>query len=143
MRPIEILLVDDDEGDIKLTRRALEKDKLRINIHVARDGAEAMSFLKKEGAHAASPKPDMILLDLNMPRKDGRQTLGEIKSNDDLKDIPIIILTTSASHEDVVKSYKDGCNCFVTKPVDLKQFTKIIQTLKEFWFAVVKLPQDD
>jgi CheY-like chemotaxis protein len=129
---IDILLVDDDEGDVLLTRKALDRGKMLNNLHVARDGVEALEFLRKEGDFSDAVRPDLILLDLNMPRKDGRQTLAEIKSDPDLKGIPVVILTTSESNIDVAESYNLQASCFITKPVDLTQFTKVIESLKEF-----------
>lgn len=140
MKIIEILLVDDDKGDIKLTKKALENSQMKLNIHVTYNGVEALQFLRKEGPYAKASRPDLILLDLNMPVKDGRATLEEIKHDENLKDIPIVILTTSAEEEDIAKSYKAGCNCYVSKPVDMTEFAKILKVFKEFWFTIAKLP---
>jgi chemotaxis family two-component system response regulator Rcp1 len=138
--PIEILLVEDSPGDVRLTREAFQDAKLHINFHVASDGAEAMAFLRREGKHANGPRPDLILLDLNLPKKDGREVLAEIKQNPDLKTIPVVVLTTSASEEDVLRSYMLHANCYITKPVDLEGFLKMVKSIDGFWLSVVKLP---
>lgn len=140
-KQIDILLVDDDEGDVLLTQKALDRGKMLNKLHVARDGVEALEFLRRAGKFSDAVRPDLILLDLNMPRKDGRQTLAEIKADPDLKGIPVVILTTSESDMDVAESYNLQASCFVTKPVDLTQFTKVIESLKEFWLCVVKFPK--
>jgi len=137
---IDILLVDDDEGDILLAKRALENGKFYNAMHVAKDGVEAMAFLKQQGEFADAERPDLILLDLNMPRKDGREVLAEIKQDPSLRSIPVVVLTTSDSEQDVAKMYDLQANCYVTKPVDLEQFTKIVKEIKNFWFSVVSLP---
>jgi len=143
LRPIEILLVDDDAADIKLTRRELERNRVLNRVHVARDGVEAMKFLRHEGEYARVPRPDLILLDLNMPRKNGRQVLEEIKRDDDLKQIPVIVLTTSDAPEDVVGSYQRHANSYITKPVEIEQFRKAILMLNDYWISVVKLPVEN
>lgn len=143
MKPIEVLLVDDDEADIELTKQALLSNKIKVNLNVCLDGFEAMQYLRNEAEYQNAIKPDMILLDLNMPRKDGRQTLQEIRADENLKDLPVVILTTSEADEDVLKSYKLGCNCYVSKPVGLDEFSKMLGILKDFWFTVVKLPPKD
>ena len=140
-KPVDILLVDDDEGDVLLTQKALKKGKISNSLSVARDGVEALQFLRNEGEFKDAPRPDMILLDLNMPRMDGRETLAEIKKDPELKTIPVIVLTTSDADQDIVKSYDLQASCYVTKPVDLAQFTRVVQTLQEFWLCVVKFPQ--
>jgi CheY-like chemotaxis protein len=137
---IEILLVDDSSDDVLLTKRALKKGKVLNNLSVVDDGVEAINFLHRRGEYSDAPRPDIILLDLNMPRKDGREVLGEIKADDDLKQIPVVVLTTSEADIDVRESYALHANCYVTKPVDLGQFMHVIQTLEDFWFNVVKLP---
>jgi CheY-like chemotaxis protein len=139
---IDILLVDDDEGDVLLAKRALQNGKIVNFMHVAKDGVEAMAFLGQTGKYADAPRPDLILLDLNMPRKDGREVLSEIKHDPHLRSIPVVVLTTSDSDLDIAKMYDLHANCFVTKPVDLEQFTKIVKEIKHFWFSVVKLPPD-
>jgi CheY-like chemotaxis protein len=141
-RLIDILLVDDDEGDIVLAKRALENGKIYNSMHVAKDGVEAMEFLNHIGRHANAPRPDLILLDLNMPRKDGREVLCDIKRDPHLRSIPVVVLTTSDSELDIANMYDLHANCYVTKPVDLAQFTKIVKEIKQFWFSVVKLPPE-
>jgi len=141
-RLIDILLVDDDEGDILLTRKALENGKIFNGMHVARDGVEAIEFLTQAGKFVDAPRPDLILLDLNMPRKDGREVLSDIKQDPELRSIPVVVLTTSDSDLDVANMYDLHANCFVTKPVDLEKFTKIVKEIKHFWFSVVKLPPE-
>lgn len=140
-RPIEILLVEDNPNDVELTLEALEESKVENRPHVAKDGVEAMEFLRKEGAHKNAPTPDIIFLDLNMPRKNGREVLEEIKANDDLNSIPVIVLTTSKAEEDVVKSYKLQASAYVTKPVDFDQFVDSIKAIDNFWFRVVTFPE--
>ena len=137
---IHILLVDDDPGDVRLTLEALKRSKLYSSIDNVENGEEALAYLRRQGKYANAPLPDLILLDLNMPRKDGRETLDEIKSDPELRRIPVVILTTSSLEADVVKSYDLGANCYITKPVDLAQFMKVIYETESFWFAVVKLP---
>ena len=137
---IQILLVEDNPGDIRLTHEALKEGTIRNELHVVKDGVEAIEFLKRKGKYIAHPTPDIILLDLNLQRKDGREVLAEIKSDENLKLIPVIILTTSDADLDIQKSYKLHANCFITKPVDLDQFIFIIRQIETFWFTVVKLP---
>ena len=139
-KPIEILMVEDDEGDVELALEALEDSKLVTNINIAKDGVEAMAYLRKEESFEKAVRPDVILLDLNMPRKNGREVLAEIKADKNLRDIPVIILTTSQVDEDVVKSYHLGANCYITKPVDFEQFVKVVKNIESFWFTIVKLP---
>jgi chemotaxis family two-component system response regulator Rcp1 len=141
-RPVEILLVEDNPGDIRLTIEALRDAKVRNNLHVARDGVEAMAFLRREGPYANAPRPDLILLDLNLPRKDGREVLAEIKADARLRAIPVVVLTTSAAERDVVQSYNLHANCYSTKPVDLDQFIAVIRSIEEFWLMVVTLPTE-
>ena len=136
---IEILLVEDNPGDARLTREALRDAKVRNNLHVVLDGVEALAFLRRQGKHAAVPKPDLILLDLNLPKKDGREVLEEIKQDDQLRHIPIVILTTSQAEKDIIESYRLRANAFVTKPVDLEQFLKVVQSIEHFWLEIVKL----
>lgn len=140
VHPIEILLVEDSPGDARLAREALQDAKVRNHLHWVDNGEEAMSFLRKEGKHARVPRPDLILLDLNLPRKDGREVLAEIKGDADLKRIPVVILTVSKDEEDVLKTYNLHANCFITKPIDLNQFIKIVKSIEDFWLTVVKLP---
>ena len=137
---IHILLVDDDPGDVRLTLEALKRSKLYSSIDHVENGEEALAYLRQEGKYANSPRPDLILLDLNMPRKDGRETLEDIKQDPKLHLIPVVVLTTSSSEADILKSYDLGANCYITKPVDLTQFMKVIHETESFWFAVVKLP---
>jgi two-component system, chemotaxis family, response regulator Rcp1 len=140
VRPIEILLVEDSPADVDLTREALEDAKVRNNLSVVADGVEALAFLRREGRHARAPYPDLILLDLNLPRKDGREVLAEIKADPKLRRIPVIILTTSEAEQDIVASYNLHANCYVSKPVDLEQFIRVVKSIEDFWLAIVKLP---
>ncbi len=140
--PIEVLLVEDNPGDAELTRIALQDSKISINLNVVEDGVEAMAFLRKQESYARKPHPDIVLLDLNLPRKDGREVLSEIKSDNNLKRIPVVVLTTSQSEEDILKAYNLAANCYITKPVDFDQFVKIVQSIENFWFAIVKLPPE-
>ncbi len=137
---IDILLVEDNPGDVELVREALSEGKIRNELHVAQDGIEAMKFLKREAGYEDSPCPDLVLLDLNLPKKSGREVLEEIKSNAKLKFIPVVILTSSKAEEDILKSYKLYANCYVTKPVDFEQFMKVVKSIEDFWLTVVKLP---
>ena len=140
VKPIEILLVEDNPGDADLAREALEGSKFNNDLHVVDDGEKAMAFLRREGPYADMPRPDLILLDLNLPRKDGRQVLAEIKADDYLKRIPVVILTTSKAEEDVIKSYDLHANCFITKPIDLNQFLNVVRAIEDFWLSIVVLP---
>jgi CheY-like chemotaxis protein len=140
VHPIEILLVEDNPGDARLAREAFQDGKVRNTLHWVDNGEEAMDFLRKEGKHARVPRPDLILLDLNLPRKDGREVLAEIKGDADLKRIPVVILTVSKEEEDVMKTYNLHANCFITKPIDLNQFIKVVKSIEDFWLTVVKLP---
>ena len=139
-RPIEILLIEDNPGDVDLTKEALLDAKVRNRLHVVDDGAKAIDFLFKRGDYADAPRPDIILLDLNLPKKDGRQVLAEIKAEPQLADIPVVILTTSQAEEDILRSYQLHANCYITKPVDFKQFLKVVKSIEEFWLTIVKLP---
>jgi two-component system, chemotaxis family, response regulator Rcp1 len=139
-RPVEILLVEDNPGDVRLTREALKEGKVRNNLHVAQDGVEALAFLRREGRHAGAVRPDLILLDLNLPRKDGREVLEEIKADPQLRPIPVVILTSSQAEQDIVRAYDLHANCYVSKPVDLDQFITVVKSIEDFWFAIVKLP---
>jgi chemotaxis family two-component system response regulator Rcp1 len=139
---IEVLLVEDSPGDVRLTREAFKDAKVHINLHVASDGAEAMAFLGRAGEHLNSPRPDLILLDLNLPKKDGRQVLEEIKESPTLKSIPVVILTTSGSEADILRSYLLHANCYITKPVDLNGFLNVVKSIDNFWLSVVKLPRE-
>ncbi|HEY5292013.1 MAG TPA: response regulator [Burkholderiales bacterium] len=138
--PVEILLVEDNPGDVRLTKEALKEGKVYSTLHWAKDGVEALEFLRHQGKFAGVPRPDIILLDLNLPKKDGREVLSEIKNDDDLKRIPVVILTTSKAEEDVLRSYQLHANCYVTKPVDLEKFIVVVQSIDKFWLTVVTLP---
>ena len=140
IQPVEILLVEDNPVDILMTKKAFSSGRIYGNLHVAEDGEEAMNFLYKRGKYSSAPLPDMILLDLNLPRKDGREVLAEVKGDPSLRTIPVIILTTSRDDEDVRKSYDLHANCFITKPVDMEQFTRALECVGEFWFTLVRLP---
>ena len=140
--PIEVLLVEDNPGDAELTRIALEDSKISVNLNVVEDGVEAMAFLRKQDKYSNVPHPDIVLLDLNLPRKDGREVLAEIKTDDNLKRIPVVVLTTSQAEEDIIKAYNLSANCYITKPVDFDQFVRIVQSIENFWFAIVKLPPE-
>jgi len=139
-RPIEILLVEDNPADVRLTVESLKEGKVYNVLHVVDDGEEAISFLQKQGKYADKPRPDLILLDLNLPKKNGHEVLAEIKGNDELKRIPVVILSASKAEEDILKSYGLHANCYITKPVDLDHFIHVIKNVKDFWFTIVKLP---
>jgi chemotaxis family two-component system response regulator Rcp1 len=138
--PIEVLLVEDSPGDVRLTREAFREANGAIRLHVASDGVEAMAFLRKTGVHADAPRPELILLDLNLPRMDGREVLAHIKEDVDLKMIPTVILTTSDAEIDIVKSYQLQANCYLSKPVQLEAFEKLVRSINEFWLTTAKLP---
>ncbi|MDQ5848675.1 MAG: response regulator [Pseudomonadota bacterium] len=139
-RPVEILLVEDNPGDERLTREALKEGKVYNNFHWVKDGVEAMEFLRRQGKHASAPRPDIILLDLNLPKMDGREVLQAIKTDSDLKRIPVVVLTTSKAEEDVLRTYSLHANCYVTKPVDLEKFITVVKSIDAFWLTVVTLP---
>lgn len=141
-KPIDILLVEDNPGDVRLTQEALREGKIHNNLYVVKDGLEAMEFLRRQGRHSGATRPDLILLDLNLPKKDGREVLADIKNDPELKRIPVVVLTTSAAEEDVLKSYNSHANCYITKPVDLEQFMKVAKAIREFWLTIVKLPRE-
>ena len=141
-KPIEILMVEDSPGDVRLAIEALKEAKVLNNFSVVEDGVEAMAFLRRQGKHAAAPRPDLILLDLNLPKKDGREVLAEVKSDDSLKAIPVVVLTTSQAEQDIVRSYELHANCYITKPVDLDQFMTVVKSVESFWLTVVKLPSN-
>lgn len=143
MQAVEILLVEDNPGDVRLTQEALNDSKLRNNLSVVRDGVEAIEFIRRQGKYKDAPYPDLILLDLNLPRKSGREVLEEIKNDDSLKRIPIVVLTTSDDEKDILSSYNLHANCYITKPVDLNHFITIVKTIEGFWFQIVKLPPHD
>jgi CheY-like chemotaxis protein len=141
--PIEILLVEDNPGDVRLTLEGFREAKVCNRIHTACDGVEAMAFLNHEGAYSSSPSPDLILLDLNLPKKDGREVLAAIKADENIKHIPVVVLTTSRAEKDIVQSYDLQANCYVTKPVDLDQFINTVKSIGDFWLAIVKLPRGE
>jgi len=138
--PIEILLVEDNPGDVDLTKEALDHSKMINNLHLVGDGVEALAFLRKEGKYANAAHPDLILLDLNLPKKDGREVLAVIKEDPALRRIPVVVLTTSDAEQDILKAYSLHANCYITKPVDVEKFVLVVKAIEDFWFAVVKLP---
>ena len=138
--PVEILLVEDNPGDERLTREALKEGKVYSNLHWVKDGVEALEFLRKKGKYASTPRPDIILLDLNLPKKDGREVLQEIKQDPALRTIPVVILTSSEAERDISRAYALQANCYITKPVDLDQFITVVRSIEDFWFSIVKLP---
>ena len=142
-RPVEVLLVEDNAGDVRLTREALREGMVVNHLSVASDGEEAVAFLRREGRFAAAPRPDLILLDLNLPRKGGREVLADIKQDVSLRRIPVVVLTTSRAEEDVLRTYDLHANCYIVKPVDLDQFIQVVRSINHFWFSVVKLPVAD
>jgi len=139
---IEVLLVEDNPGDVRLTREALKEGKVRNNLSVAPDGVEALAFLRRQGKYADAPRPDVILLDLNLPKKDGREVLEEVKADPALRSIPVVILTSSDAERDIVRAYSLHANCYITKPVDLDQFITVVKSIEDFWFTIVKLPPE-
>ena len=138
--PIDVLLVEDSPSDAKLTAKTFQKAKVLNNLHIVEDGVEAMDFLRRVGDYQDAPRPDLILLDLNLPKKDGRKVLAEIKDDPNLANIPVVVLTTSEAEEDILRSYALRANCYITKPVTLKQFIKVVESIEDFWLTVVKLP---
>ena len=141
-KPIEILMVEDNPGDVRLTMEALRETKMNNNLRVIRDGTEALAFLNREGEYGNASRPDLILLDLNIPGKDGREVLKEIKTDERLSRIPVVILTTSQAEEDILKTYDLHANCYITKPVDLNQFVKVVRSIETFWLTIVRLPTE-
>ena len=141
-KPVEILLVEDNPGDVRLTQETLKDFKVLNHLSVVGDGVEAMAFLRREGKYAEASRPDLILLDLNLPKKDGREVLAEIKVDEQLKRIPVVILTTSSAEQDILKTYELHANCYITKPVDLDQFSAVVKSIEQFWFTTVKLPPE-
>ena len=139
-RPVEILLVEDNPGDERLTREALKEGKVYSNLHWVKDGVEAIEFLRRSGRYKDVPRPDIILLDLNLPKKDGREVLAEIKEDSHLRRIPVVVLTTSKAEEDILRTYDLHANCYITKPVDLEQFISVVRSIDDFWLSVVRLP---
>jgi CheY-like chemotaxis protein len=142
-RPVEILLVEDNPGDVRLTMEAFREAKVRSRINTVPDGVEAMAFLHRDGTYFNAPCPDLILLDLNLPKKDGREVLAAIKADENIKHIPVVVLTTSTAEQDIIKSYELQANCYVTKPVGLDQFLTKVQAIGDFWLDTVKLPRSD
>lgn len=138
--PICILMVEDNEGDVLLTTEALKEAKVVTDLHVVRDGVEAIEFLYRKGQYSAAPRPDLILLDLNLPRRDGRQVLAEIKTDPGLRHIPVVVLTSSSAEQDIVKAYDLHANCYIVKPVDLSSLIEVVKSIESFWLTVVKLP---
>ncbi len=143
MQPFEILLVEDNPGDVFLTQEAFREGRLPHRLSVVEDGEEALLFLRREGKHSGAPQPDLILLDLNLPKKDGRELLGEVKTDPELRQIPIIVLTTSGAEQDIARAYKLHANCYLTKPIQMDDFLKTIRSVEEFWLSVVRLPSKD
>jgi CheY-like chemotaxis protein len=141
--PLEVLLVEDSPGDVRLTQEAFHDAKTMIHLHVVTDGMEAMAFMRREGPHASAPRPDLVLLDLNLPKIDGRQVLAMIKGDSQLKMIPVVVLTTSGSEDDIMKTYRLHANCYLTKPVDLNDFLNVVKSIDEFWMTKVKLPREE
>jgi two-component system, chemotaxis family, response regulator Rcp1 len=139
-RPVEILLVEDSPSDADLTIEALREAKVRNNLSIVEDGVAALEFLRRKGKHAGAPRPDLIMLDLNLPRKDGREVLAEIKSDNDLKTIPVVVLTTSRAEQEVLQAYQHHANCYITKPVDFEQFLNVVRSIESFWLMLVTLP---
>ncbi len=142
IRPVEILLVEDSPSDADLTEEALSDGKVLNHLHWVEDGVEALAFLRRQGKYSKAPRPDLILLDLNLPKKDGREVLAQIKADPSLKRIPVVILSTSAAERDILKTYELNANCYVTKPIDLEQFISVVKLIEEFWLALVKLPSE-
>ena len=140
--PVEILLVEDNPGDVRLTREALREGKVRNNLNVVGDGVEALAYLRRQGKYASAVRPDLIFLDLNLPKKDGREVLAEVKEDPELRHIPVVVLTSSQAEQDIVRAYDLHANCYVTKPVDLDQFINVVKSVNEFWFTIVKLPPE-
>jgi CheY-like chemotaxis protein len=141
-KPVEILLVEDNPGDVRLTREALQESKLYNNLHVVMDGEAAMDFVRQRGEYADMPRPDLVLLELNLPKKDGREVLEDIKADEELQSIPVVILTTSEADEDIVNTYELHANAYITKPVGMEKFIDVVKSVKDFWFTIVKLPDE-
>ena len=141
-RPVEILLVEDNPGDVDLTRETLLDSKLLNHMNVVGNGVEAMAYLRRQGKYAEATRPDLILLDLNLPKKDGREVLAEIKTDEQLRRIPVVVLTSSSAEKDILQTYDLHANCYITKPVNLDQFTAVVKAIEEFWFTIVKLPPE-
>ncbi len=142
IQPIDILLVEDNPGDVRLTQEILKESKVRNNLMVVGNGADALGFLRRQGSYRDATRPDLILLDLNLPKMDGRELLAEIKEDPELKRIPVVILTTSKAEQDVLETYNLHANCYISKPIGLEQFVKVVRSIENFWLAIVKLPPD-
>lgn len=142
IKALQVLMVEDNPDDVDLTREALKDAKVVVDMEVVQDGVEAMAFLRREGGYAQAPRPDLVLLDLNMPRKDGREVLAEIKADPNLRRIPVVVLTTSQAEEDIMRAYDLHVNCYIAKPVDFEQFIKVVKAIEGFWFSVVTLPRE-
>jgi CheY-like chemotaxis protein len=140
IKPIDILIIEDNEGDARLIKEVLSEGKVSNSLHVVKDGVQALEFLQRKGAYKSEQIPDLVILDLNLPKKDGREVLLEIKTDNELKKIPVVIMTTSQAEEDILKSYDLHANCYITKPIDLNQFIKVVKSIEDFWFSIVKLP---
>ena len=140
MKPIDILIVEDNPGDARLIKEVINGNKIQCQLHLVKDGVEAMNFLNRKEEFTDSPRPDLIFLDLNLPKKDGREVLAEIKTDDNLKQILVVVMTTSQAEEDILKAYSLHANCYVTKPLDLDQFVNVVKSIEDFWFSLVKLP---
>lgn len=140
--PVEILIVEDNPGDVRLMQEAMRDSKVLNQIHVVEDGVAAMAYLHRDGEYADAPCPDLIMLDLNLPMKDGREVLEEVKEDPELRRIPVVILTTSGAEDDILRTYNHHANCYITKPIDLKQFIKVVRAIENFWLTIVKLPPD-
>lgn len=138
---VQVLLVEDNPGDARLTMEALKESKLQLRLHVVEDGVKALAFLRRQDKYATAPRPDLILLDLNLPKKDGREVLEDLKGDPELKRIPVVVVTTSEAEQDILKAYELHANCYVTKPVDLDQFVKVVRSIEDFWLTIVKLPR--
>jgi CheY-like chemotaxis protein len=141
LKPAVILLVEDDPADVELTQYTIAKGKVSVDLHTVGDGVEALAFLRHEGEYAGAPRPDLILLDLNMPRMDGRTFLAQMRADEDLKEVPVVVLTTSRSEEDILQSYLLGANCCIIKPMGLSEFSRVVNAIEEFWFSIVRLPR--
>jgi chemotaxis family two-component system response regulator Rcp1 len=141
-QPIVVLVAEDNPTDVMIMREALASAKVRIELHVVSDGVQALEFLRRMGAHAQAPRPDLILLDLNMPRKNGHEVLAELKADESLRRIPVVMLTTSQAEEDVARAYANHVNCYIRKPVDFERFAEVVRSIEDFWFTVVTLPQE-
>jgi two-component system, chemotaxis family, response regulator Rcp1 len=140
-RPVKILLVEDNPGDVRLTVEALRDSKILNDLEIVPDGVEALRYLRREPGYRDAARPDLVLLDLNLPRKDGREVLAELNKDDDLRRVPVVVMTTSRSEEDVLRSYDFGANCYITKPLDMNQFVNVVQAINDFWFTIVTLPE--